>query len=134
MADLGKWLAGRAAMRRQAGVQDCCTLPGDWAIAAGWPDPMAEWRADYASDEEGHARIADAGSLLALFERGFASAGIARRSGKIELGDVGLVEIGGLEAGAIFAGKRWAIVAQRGIGMVSLDPDYIAAVWAVGRG
>lgn len=130
MTDLGSWLAERGYVGRALGVQDCCTLPSDWAVAAGFADPMATWRGAYSTAEGAQSFIADAGGLLALFERGFAA--IPRREGEPRRGDVGVIKIGEFEAGAIFADPRWAFVGERGIGMASVDPECIAAVWAVG--
>jgi hypothetical protein len=132
MAELGAFLLDLGSERRQLGVHDCCTMPCDWAVLNGWPDPMATWRGAYSTAEEAEAFIADAGGLLALFERGFDGAGIPRREGPASIGDVGVLRIGDLEAGSICTGKRWAFIGERGIGMASVDPDAVAATWATG--
>lgn len=134
MTVLGEWLQGRLRKPREAGVWDCCTLPGDWTVDQGLPDPMAKWRGAYSTEEEAAVFIEDAGGLLPLFEEGFAQAGVPKRSSAPGPGDVGVLRIGDLEAGAIYVGPRWCFVATRGLGFASIDQDCIAAVWAVSHG
>jgi hypothetical protein len=117
-------------MRRQSNVHDCCTFPANWAIECGWPDPMAAWRGAYRSEAEAEALIFDAGGLVALFTVGMLSAGIPE-SQTLVVGDVGVVSLLGEEAGAIFTGKRWAFVADRGIACASLEPGAILRCWRV---
>lgn len=106
-------------------------MPAAWAIANGHPDPLAHWRGAYATEEEGLALITDAGGLVALFDCGATHAGIERRAGEPQPGDIGVLRIGEHEAGAIFTGKRWAFVTDRGIGLASVEDAAIAAVWSV---
>lgn len=134
MPELGDWLKERLLIPREAGLWDCCTLPCDWAVAQGWPDPMAAWRGTYASEREAQAIIVKAGGLLSLFQEGFEQAGIPPRYGLPQPGDVGVLRIGSEEAGSIYTGPRWAFVAERGLGFASVDESAIAAVWAVRRG
>lgn len=134
MSDLGEFLRGAAARRRETGVWDCCTFPAAWAMHRGWPDPMAEWRAAYSDEEQAHDFIHRAGSLAALFTRGMAAAGIPEATGAPEPGDIAVVTALGAEAGAVFTGKRWALVSNRGMGFVSLEAENIVASWRVGHG
>lgn len=134
MTDIGTWLKDHLHRPREAGGWDCCTLPGDWTVDQGRPDPMAAWRGRYSSEDEAQAFISEAGGLLPLFVEGFASAGIPERNGAPQPGDVGVLRIGDLEAGAIYVGPRWCFVASRGLGFASIDTDCISKVWAVGRG
>lgn len=138
VTDLGEYLQRAGSGRRQEGVHDCCTFPCDWVVLCGWPDPMAKWRGTYGSEVEADALIAQAaeygetvgmGGLLALFVDGFSEAGLPEVTGPFEAGDVGVVTLWGLEAGAIFTGKRWAFVPPRGLGCVSLDDECIVRAW-----
>lgn len=132
---LGGFLLGQGGKRREAGVFDCATLPADWAVANGWPDPMARWRGRYASEEDGEALVATAGGLLALFKDGFASIGLEHERDTTEWrqGDVGVVSAYGHEAGSIYTGRRWVLVAERGLAFISLDPPDVAGLWKVAR-
>lgn len=134
MTDLGDYLRSLGGRKREPGVFDCVTLPAEWAMANGYLDPMAHWRGAYDSEEAAQDFIRDAGGLVVLFDCGAAAVGIERREGEPQPGDVGVIRIGEHEAGAIFTGKRWAFVADRGIAFASIDPDFIVAVWGVGRG
>jgi len=134
MHDVMQWLSERSRNRRAPGKWDCCTLPGDWTIARGFADPMARWRGAYSTEEEAAEIITDAGGLLHLFECGYETIGIPHRIGETLPGDIGLLDIGGMEAGSIFTGQRWAFVGERGVGFASIDPEFVMAVWAVGCG
>lgn len=126
---LGPYLEELLGARRQAGIHDCCTLPANWAIACGRPDPMQRWRGTYLTDEEAERMIGDAGDLAMLFDVGMDDAGI-REVSDPECGDIGVVELLGHQAGAIFTGRRWAFVpATRGLGFVSLDPGAVLRLW-----
>lgn len=135
MADLGEFLREAAHRRREAGVWDCCTMPAAWAIACGWRDPMAGWRGSYATEAEGENLIYDAGGLDALFARGFAEVGVPEAPpGDFRAGDVGVVEILGEQAGALYTGKRWGLVATRGMAFASLETECLVRVWRVANG
>lgn len=94
---------------------------------------MAAWRGAYDSEAEAEALIFDAGGLVALFSEGMTSAGIPETD-EPAIGDIAVVSLLGLEAGAIFTGKRWAFAAERGIACSSLDPAAILKCWRVARG
>lgn len=132
MTALGAYLERAGHMRRLAGVHDCCTFPADWAMLCGHADPMAAWRGVYDTDAAAERLIADAGGLAELFSEGMASAGIDELlpwQCPDELGDIAVVTLLGHEAGAIYTGKRWAFVPDRGLGLVSLDRDCIVRAW-----
>lgn len=134
MIDLGEFLRVSAARRREPGVWDCCTFPAEWALANGWADPMAAWRGRYASEAEALDHIADGGSLADLFAGGMAAVGIPEASGPYEPGDIGVVQMFGEQAGAVYTGKRWALVANRGMAFASLDSESIVRAWRVANG
>ncbi|KQX18425.1 MULTISPECIES: DUF6950 family protein [unclassified Sphingomonas] len=129
MADLGEWLSEQGARRREPGIWDCCAMPAEWAVACGRPDPMARWRGTYGTDAEAEERITEAGGLTALFAMGMEDAGI-REVSDPQAGDIGVIMIGGEEAGAVFTGRRWAFVpGGRGLAIGSVDPASIIRIW-----
>ncbi len=130
---LAEYLLGLGGSARVAGKHDCCTFPANWAIACGGPDPMALWRGTYATEAEGEALISEAGGLAALFARGMEAADLVEVE-RPEEGDIGVVSLLGEEAGAIFTGKRWAFVADRGIACASLPREAVLKCWRVTRG
>lgn len=134
MTDLGDFLIAAGQRRRVPNKWDCCAMPAQWAIENGHPDPMAHWRGAYSTEEEAERFIRDSGGLLALFDCGMTSAAVARRQGEPQPGDIGVLSVAGHEAGAIFTGRRWAFVAERGIGFASVDPAAILAAWEVTLG
>lgn len=131
MIDLGAWLLEAGQRRREPGIWDCCTMPAQWAIDNGLADPMAAWRGTYGTDSEAHDLINVGGGLLALFERGLADAGLVRRQDDAQPGDIGILRILNQEAGAIFTGKRWCVVAERGLAFASVEHDAVLAVWCL---
>jgi len=133
MADLGDFLLAAGHRERVPAVFDCCAFPADWAVANGWPDPMAKWRGAYETETEALDLIDAAGGLAVLFSEGMASVGIPT-SETFALGDIAVVSVQGHEAGAIFCGKRWAFAADRGFAAASLDPDCILQAWRVAGG
>jgi len=109
-------------------------MPADWTIANDYADPMAQRRGAYSTDEEAHAFIEDAGGLVALFDDYLGRVGIVRRLGDPQMGDIGVLFIGGHTAGGLFTGERWALVAERGL-VFTVAPDRaVQAVWEVVRG
>lgn len=131
MIDLGAWLLANGSRRHEHGAWDCCSFPAQWAIDNGLPDPMAHWRGAYSDSDGARALIRDAGSLTQLFRCGMEAAGISERRGDVRQGDIGVIRIGDEEAGAIFTGKRWALLANRGIVATSIEPELVAAAWCI---
>lgn len=130
---LGDYLLSLSDRRREPGVHDCATVPANWAVLLGLPDPIAAWRG-YESEDEAQAIIREAGGLDAVFDAGFASSGVLRREGDPIEGDIGIIRIAGQDAASIFTGQRWVFVGNRGIGFATIAPAHIIAVWAVGNG
>lgn len=124
---LGDYLVAASRRKHTYGQWDCCTFPADWCVANGWPDPMAEWRDGYIDAS------AAADGLLPLFAAGMFGAGLPAVSEPSE-GDVGVISVFNQEAGAIFTGKRWALVAPRGLAFISADPSIVLKAWGVRRG
>lgn len=132
--DLGEFLRQSAARRREPGVWDCCTFPAAWAIANGCPDPMADWRGRYHTEAQALDLIADGGGLADLFTRGFSGAGVSPVEGPFRAGDIGVVQLLGEQAGAVYTGKRWALVADRGMAFASIASEHIVRAWRVENG
>jgi len=134
MADLGSFLQSLGGKCREPGAFDCVTLPADWCMANGYPDPMAHRRGAYDSEESALDLIHDADGLVALFDQFLGAVGINEREGEPQPGDIGVAAIRGEEAGAIFTGNRWALVGERGLIFVTLEPANVAKAWAVAHG
>jgi hypothetical protein len=122
---LADYLRAQSRLGWEAGVQDCCTFPGDWAATWGRGDPMAEWRGCYSTDAQAEALIAEAGGLMALWNRGLASIG-AVETGAPSEGDVGVIVAVGLDlrpehVGGIHTGRRWAFRAPAGLCFASAE-------------
>lgn len=133
MAHLGEWLREHNDRPRVAGKWDCCCFPAAWALANGWPDPMARWRGAYSTEAEAELLIGEAGGLLALFRTGMGDAGIPEAEAP-SLGCIGVICVGDEEAGAIYTGKRWALVAEKRLVYVSVEPELVTGLWAVAHG
>lgn len=129
--DLGEFLRAQGGKRRIAGAHDCATMPADWVMLNGWPDPMAAWRGQYRTEAEGLALIDRLGGLAVMYSDGIGAAGLSRRDSLPQVGDVGVLRILNQEAGAICTGKRWALVADRGLAFTSVEPASILSVWSV---
>jgi hypothetical protein len=126
---LGDYLTLAGKRRHQIGIWDCCIFPSDWAVLNGWPDPMASWRGTYASENAADAR----GGMEEAFAAGMEQAGLSLTVEPMP-GDIGLIDLIGTKAGAIWTGRRWAFVAQRGLGVASIEPQFIIASWSIERG
>jgi len=131
---LGEFLQESAARRRKPGVWDCCTFPAAWAIANGYPDFMADWRGRYETEAQALDLIAEAGGLADLFSAVLDEAGLTRVVGDFEPGDIGVVQLLGEQAGAVYTGKRWALVADRGMAFASIASEHIVRAWRVANG
>lgn len=106
-------------------------MPAQWAIDNGLPDPMVHWRGAYDTDAAAHDLMDAAGGLLALFRCGMASASIEERDGTPQAGDIAVLSVSGHEAGGIFTGKRWCVVADRGLAFASVEDDAVLAAWCI---
>lgn len=132
MVDLGKWLLEVSSRHRVDGVWDCAQFPAEWAVMNGYDNPAKRWT--WATESEALDLIDGAGGIVPLFDDGLLGAGLERRAGQPQLGDIGIVTVRGESAGGIFTGKRWALVGERGLVFVTLGDESVDAVWAVDRG
>lgn len=115
------------------GPWNCSTLPADWCIALGYPDFAADWR-HLTDPAECDAAPRAAGGLEQLWTQGIGTAlpvvgeagGAARtRVSELDPGDIAVIVALGLEAGAIWTGKRWALRAARGLHFIQ-DTRHVA--------
>lgn len=126
---LGAFLRDGTRRQREPGVWDCAGLVAEWVMANGYADPMAEWRGQYATDLEGEQLAERSGGLVSLFARGLKGVGVADAPGVWQPGDVAVVSLLGRQAGGLFTGQRWALVAGRGLGFASFDAECVLRVW-----
>lgn len=132
MTDLGAFLQSNLERRREPEAWDCCGMPAAWSMACGTADPMADWRGRYRTDAEAEDILAGAGGLIGLFGSGLESVGWRPTLDEPEAGDLAVITLLDEEAGALYTGRRWAFVATRGLGFVSLERDCIARTWRLG--
>lgn len=99
------------------GKNDCCTFACDWVFAETGIDPMARWRGAYADEKTGRALLSAYGGLLPMWRLGTIDVGIPECD-EPQLGDIGIIEVptdcGPDSIGAIFSGKRWLMLSERG--------------------
>lgn len=95
---------------------------------------MAAWRGAYSSEPQALDMIADGGGLADLFSRGMAAAGVPEAQGQPAAGDIGVIQLLGEQAGAVYTGKRWALVADRGMAFASIADRHIVRLWRVAHG
>jgi hypothetical protein len=127
---LGEFLADAACRPYALGIWDCVTFPAAWAMANGHDDPLGDWRGGYVTED-----VADAETgMFDLFAEQAEAAGLIRTEMPVE-GDIGVVSLFGRQAGAIFTGRRWAMLAPpRGLAFASLDAGSVLGVWRLAHG
>lgn len=122
--NLGDFLE-QAAQDRPA--WNCCTMPADWGVALGYPDFAAAWRG--VTDPKKCEDIPRAaGGLATLWAREIGDT-VPLAAPPYRRGDVGVVSVRGMEAGAIFTGDKWAVRTERGISFARLDEGAVVRVW-----
>jgi hypothetical protein len=114
-----------AAAGWQYGERDCLLWLGEWARRNTGVDGGAPWRGRYKT-ALGCARVLKrSGGMLACIERGAALAGMVETTAPVA-GAVGLVEVmtarGAEVVGAIFTGRRWAVLTASGVVTVTATP------------
>lgn len=129
---LNEYLKSAASLAFEYRVHDCCTMPADWAIERGYDDPMRLWRGRYANESAANALIAEYG-LLDMWTLGMIDAGIPECD-EPRIGDIGVVECvshdGAGVVGAIYGGRRWHALSERGLFQASMTP---LRIWRVGN-
>jgi hypothetical protein len=107
------------------GDRDCLLWLGTWAERNTGIDGGAPWRGRYKTALGCVRTLKRSGGMLACIERGAALAGMVETA-KPEVGAVGLVEVvtpNRVEAvGAIFTGRRWAVLTAGGVLSVTATP------------
>lgn len=106
---------------------NCSTMPADWCLSLGHPDFAAEWRS-ITEPTACEAVPQEAGGLLALWERGIGD-GLPVVTGGLVAGDIAVVCLAHLEAGAIWTGERWAMRAARGLHFVDASMLTVVKAW-----
>lgn len=119
---LGEFLASRTAI---AGNWNCSTMPADWCVALGYPDFAAKWRGVVDPVD---CETVTGGDLLALWEEGIADR-LPVATAPYREGDIAVVQLASLQAGAVFTGKRWALQVERGIAAASFGDRSILKAW-----
>jgi hypothetical protein len=112
-------------------VNDCCTFAADWVVSRGHCDPMQRWRGRYANEGSASALIAEYG-MLDMWTLGMIDAGIPEAD-EPKIGDVAVVECvshdGVNQVGAIYGGKRWHVLGDKGLYQAHMKP---LRIWRVG--
>jgi hypothetical protein len=118
---VGEFLRGAAADRDP---WNCSTMAADWCVMLGHPDFAEEWRE--VTDPEECTTIASYG-LVDLWDIGIGDS-LPVVSEPYRAGDIGVIEVLNLQAGAICVGDKWAIRNDRG--MVFLSGAHLAVIKA----
>lgn len=103
---LGEFLRDRAA---RTAPWNCSTLAADWCMTRGHTDFAAAWR-DITDPVDCETTARD--GLVHLWDIGIGDALPVVTD--LSPGDIGVVSLGSLEAGAIWTGSKWAIQTPRG--------------------
>ncbi|PZQ18958.1 MAG: hypothetical protein DI565_00710 [Ancylobacter novellus] len=115
------------------GSVDCGLSLADWWLAVHGVDPAADLRADYASEAEVEQIFFRHGCLPRLVAKRAAAVG-ARRTRRPVAGDIAVIRVFGVWAGAIMTETGWWAV-KRGPGLSHVRPervDRLVAAWSVG--
>lgn len=121
---LGEFLTARAASTEP---WNCSTMAADWCVALGYPDFAADWRG-IVDDAECETVQREAGGLLVLWAQGIGE-GLPHAPDPLRAGDIAVVAVRGHEAGAIWAGQRWAIQAERCLHFIGADGVDVLGAW-----
>ena len=121
-AALDALIAERRLMPFARGTNDCCMFAADAVLAMTGRDLAADWRGTY-SDDRGALRLIQ--QLGGLAEIG-AMAGDPIPPLCADVGDVGLVEVEGVEALAVCVGAVWLAPMAQGLGAARLEDARMA--------
>lgn len=135
MTDLGAFLSANLSRHRAAGEWDCAVLVGDWVASQGYPDPVADFRGRYDTEEGGHALVAPVGGLAEALDLNLRtdSGWRAIDPDDAQPGDVGVADVFGVMAATLCAGTRWALVNERGLAFYPLRGRVLRA-WSPPHG
>lgn len=103
---------------------NCSSLAGDWCAYVGARDVFEPWRA--VTDEADIEAACHAG-LLPLWEEAIGDHFPAVTD--FEAGDIAVLSVHGLEAGAVFTGERWALRRKRGLTFATLPDSCVLKGW-----
>lgn len=97
---------------------DCCEFAADWVLERTGFDPMWFVRGGYKTEAEARKIVSDAGGLINLWRLGLSDLMLPEPDSP-RIGDVGIVRVNGEhgpeEVGAIYGGKRWAMLSRDGL-------------------
>lgn len=115
---------------------DCSRWVDRYVQRRGWGSPMRAIDIDYRTERAALRRIAEGGSLVALWLRGMAAVGAQTCATEaMRPGDIGVVasetECGTGQASGIWTGERWAVLGRTGL---VIAPAPALATWSLARG
>lgn len=115
------------------GVSDCCLVIANWWFCVHGVDPAAWLRGTYSTAAEKDAVVAQHRSLQRLVTRIASDAG-AVRTRTPNIGDFGLIAVGGKPYGAICTGRVsgrtcWAVRSETGVTFLT-SPRLLRA-WSI---
>ena len=124
MADLDSFMVRHTALAFEWGRVDCSTVLADWAIANGWPDPAAQSRGQYSSEDEWRSIVTARGGLLPVIADLCARSGIPvlRERQRGAVGVIGAPHNVERQWGAIFDGAVWQVRQPSGFAPVRAQP------------
>lgn len=111
------------------GICDCALWACDWIVAQRGVDPGAAFRGRYLTGLGCARLLLRHGGLPALADDVFHRAGLLRRWGEPQAGDIGCIRTTAGEALAIHTGTRWAWKGERCLTVSAGFP--VIAAWQV---
>lgn len=121
-AALDALIAERRQMPFARGTNDCCMFAADAVLAMTGRDLAADWRGTYCDDRGALRLIQQLGGL----DKIGAMAGDQIPPLCADVGDVGLVDVGGIEALAVCVGAVWLAPMAQGLGAARLEDARMA--------
>lgn len=118
---LDAFLERMAATPFVDGSEDCVLTIADWIVLNGYPDPAIAYRNRF------HTRLGCArfvrrnGGLAGVMSSGAERCGLAPTTNPVR-GDVGLINLRGVELAGIFLGARWAFKSRAGLLVEPAEP------------
>ena len=118
MACLTAFLAQAEAKRFQPGTWDCCLMVADWVKENTGIDGAAPWRGRYATRIGFLRHLKAGGGVEGVVSRGAAVAGLSETE-EPQRGDIGVIDVGQGQTGAICLGSRWVTAGPRGVAVLT---------------